>query len=243
MKTGIIIPTKNEEFNLPFLLQSIKKQSYKNYILIVADAFSEDRTTEVAQEYSAIVVTGGMPAVGRNNGAVEAIKWGCELLLFIDADIILPDTAFLERAVAEIKQRKLDVAGTFQKPYSIGNKNTVSLSKNLFYWSIYSVSNSGMYFFQWTKRPMFQVCMFATTNANKQIGGFKNMEYGEDIQYAADAGKLGLKFRMLSYPAKVWISPRRFREKGFFKSGTPYFLLHSLMGKRFEYGKTQRKYF
>ena len=77
---SIIIPTYNEEEYLPVLLESIKKQDFDDYEVIVADANSTDRTREIAEEYGCIVVDGGLPGVGRNNGARVAKG---EYLLFL----------------------------------------------------------------------------------------------------------------------------------------------------------------
>ncbi len=49
---SIIIPAYNEERFLPRLLESIKKQEFRDYEVIVADNHSEDRTTEIAQQYA-----------------------------------------------------------------------------------------------------------------------------------------------------------------------------------------------
>ena len=72
MILSIIIPTYNEEEYLPVLLESIKKQNFNDYEVIVADANSTDRTREIAKEYGCLIVDGGLPAVGRNNGAKVA---------------------------------------------------------------------------------------------------------------------------------------------------------------------------
>ena len=85
---SIIIPTKNEEYYLPKLLESIKRQDYKNYEIIVADAGSKDKTRDVARKSGCKVVKGGLPSIGRNNGAKYAKG---ELLLFLDADTVLPE--------------------------------------------------------------------------------------------------------------------------------------------------------
>ena len=81
---SIIIPAYNEEKYLPKLLECIKKQTYKGYEIIVADAGSKDRTGQIAKKYGCKVVKGGMPAVGRNNGAKVAKG---NILLFLDADV------------------------------------------------------------------------------------------------------------------------------------------------------------
>src|SRR5687767_6578001 len=101
---SIIIPTYNEEEYLPFLLRSIQAQSYKDYEVIIADASSTDKTRAIAAEFGARVVQGGLPGAGRNRGA-EAAKG--ENLLFLDADVILPDPWFLQMTVGEFEKRKL----------------------------------------------------------------------------------------------------------------------------------------
>jgi glycosyltransferase involved in cell wall biosynthesis len=80
---SIIIPTKNEEIDLPRLLESIENQTVEPIEVIVADGGSEDNTVEIAKNFEAKVIKGGMPGVGRNNGAQVAQG---EILLFMDAD-------------------------------------------------------------------------------------------------------------------------------------------------------------
>src|SRR3989338_5939746 len=103
----IIIPTKNEESYLPRLLQSIAKQTLQPVEIIVSDAQSTDATREVAFSFGARVVEGGPISFGRNAGASHAHT---ELLLFLDADVELRDPQFLEKALEEMLNRKLDLA-------------------------------------------------------------------------------------------------------------------------------------
>ena len=51
MILSIIIPTYNEEEYLPILLESIKKQNFKDYEIIIADANSIDKTREIWMHY------------------------------------------------------------------------------------------------------------------------------------------------------------------------------------------------
>jgi glycosyltransferase involved in cell wall biosynthesis len=103
---SIIIPTKNEEKLLPLLLDSIKKNPLsREYEIIVADAGSCDRTREIAQEYGARIIEGGMPAVGRNKGARAARG---DILLFLDADVAIHGN--MNHAIDEFEKRGLDVA-------------------------------------------------------------------------------------------------------------------------------------
>lgn len=55
-KLSIIIPARNEEYNLRFLLDSLQSQTLTPYEIIVVDDFSEDRTKEIAESYGVKVI-------------------------------------------------------------------------------------------------------------------------------------------------------------------------------------------
>lgn len=114
MKLSIIIPTYNEEKYLPKLLQSIRKQNFRDYEVIVADAGSEDGTREIAQSYGCKIVEGGLPAVGRNKGAEVAQG---DYLLFLDSDVVLTD-GYLESALEEFTENDLGISITQMIPLS-----------------------------------------------------------------------------------------------------------------------------
>lgn len=114
MILSIIIPTYNEEEYLPVLLESIKQQDFSDYEIIVADADSKDNTVKIAEEYGCIVVEGGMPAVGRNNGAKVAKG---DYLLFLDSDLKLTED-YLAKVIYEFKMERLGIAITQMKPLS-----------------------------------------------------------------------------------------------------------------------------
>ena len=66
---SIVIPTKNSERTLRECLESIKRQSYKNYEIIIVDGYSRDRTEEIARQYtdkfySSTAVTPGARNIG-----------------------------------------------------------------------------------------------------------------------------------------------------------------------------------
>ena len=89
---SIIIPTLNEEKIIEKTLKSLKKFQGE-YEIIVSDGKSTDRTIEIAKQYAdKIIVHEGENrqtiAMGRNLGAAAAKG---EYLLFLDADISIPD--------------------------------------------------------------------------------------------------------------------------------------------------------
>ena len=116
---SIIIPVWNEAKFLPRILECLKAQTYKHYEIIVADANSTDGTPKIAKKYGCKVVKGGMPGVGRNNGA-KAAKGS--LLLFLDADCTV-EKDFLKEAADEFEKRSLDVCGMYLTPDSKSLRN------------------------------------------------------------------------------------------------------------------------
>jgi glycosyltransferase involved in cell wall biosynthesis len=107
----IVIPAKNEARNLPILLTSLSKQDYPLLPLtgvFVADADSTDLTVEsallFADRLNISVIPGGLPSVGRNAGARRATT---PYVLFMDADIELPDPTLLRRSVEKMKRKSL----------------------------------------------------------------------------------------------------------------------------------------
>ncbi|MBW2981728.1 glycosyltransferase, partial [Candidatus Woesearchaeota archaeon] len=134
---SIIIITKNEERCLPKLLKSLEDQTFKDFEIIVSDAKSTDKTREIAEKHGYKIIDGGKPAKGRNNGARAAKN---DLLLFLDADVILPKD-FLEKNIKEFKERRLDCATAVYKPQ--GNK----LADRFMYFFYNLWARSMQYFF------------------------------------------------------------------------------------------------
>ena len=85
---SIIIPTLNEEKYLPRLLESIRRQNFSDYEIIVSDGGSSDKTEEIAKSFKATFFVDSSirhPSAQRNNGA--RISKG-DTLLFLDADSV-----------------------------------------------------------------------------------------------------------------------------------------------------------
>lgn len=82
---SVIIPAMNEEGYINFPLRGLRKQSFRNFEIIVVDGGSEDNTVKISKGYGAKVLVerkrGISPA--RNMGANAARG---EVLVFLDAD-------------------------------------------------------------------------------------------------------------------------------------------------------------
>lgn len=250
MELAIIIPAKNEEKTLPYLINSIKEQTFKDFKIIVADADSKDKTKEIAKKYGCEVVKGGNPSQGRNRGIEKAIKDKFKVCFIIDADSILPSKDFIKKGLKEFHERNLDLAGTLQNPYNTKTKidlenviESCKPSKNLEYKMIYGFTNFFLKSFQYTKNPKMGNGVFEKTNLYKSIGGFdETIEFGEDSRYSRYAVKKGYKFGILKEPAKIFTSPRRFEEKGFWNMLIKYIYMDVkiLLGYKFKFNGKAR---
>lgn len=211
---SIIIPTLNEEKNLKLLLKSLISQKIDAEI-IIADSNSKDKTRQIARQYNCIITPGGIPAVGRNNGARIA---KAQYLLFLDADIRLKK-GFLRRFLKEVKKRNLEVATCYAS----------ADSKNIFDKLAFNLANFWMWMFQKAKPFAHGFFIFCSKNIHEKIGGFnEKIVFGEDSIYVGEASKLG-KFGIVNL--RVYASTRRFKKEGRFKTQAKYFYynLHRLI--------------
>ena len=200
MTFSVVIPAKNEEENLLILLRSIKKQSLQPNEIIVADANSVDKTVQVAQQFGAKVVAGGMPSAGRNSGAKSASS---ELIFFLDADVELLDKDFFKKSIQSFDSQKFDfaTADVFPKDgnwfdkitHKVYNKYVRFLGKRL------------------PHTPGF--CILIKKELHNSIGGFDEaISFCEDHEYAGRAVKKG-KFGFLDN-VKIPVSTRRLKKDG-----------------------------
>jgi glycosyltransferase involved in cell wall biosynthesis len=212
---SIIIPTFNEEKNLPWLLESIKDQEGVAYEIIVADNASSDRTRKIARSCGARVVAGGLPAKARNCGAAMARS---EVILFLDADVILPARDFLSATLAEFNEKK----------FGIATCPVIPISEKMIDKLFHRAYNAYLK----TVRPIIArapgFCIFVRRSLHEEINGFdETILLAEDHDYACRAAKIS-KFGILkSYP--IIVSVRRFDRDGRFRIAIKYLLCEAYM--------------
>ncbi|HTX61085.1 MAG TPA: MJ1255/VC2487 family glycosyltransferase, partial [Methanobacterium sp.] len=200
MKLSIIIPTYNEEEYLPNLLESIKRQDFTDYEVIIADANSTDHTIEIAQSYGVRIVEGGIPSVGRNRGA-EAAQG--KVLLFLDADVIMSQ-GYLKSALMEFIESGVGIAITQIEPLSDKTFDRVSHDfANFFMRNVESIKPHGAGCYG----------MITWRKLHELVGGFdEHLDFGEDTDYIEKIGYLG-SFKVLRTP-RLFVSTRRVEEEG-----------------------------
>lgn len=176
---SIIVPTLNEELYLPKLLQSIASQDFEDYEIIVADNNSTDGTVEIARGFGARLVGGGMPSVARNRGA-EAARG--EYLLFMDADVFVPD-GFLSALFGRFQKDYIDICIPARRPTDTDRQ---------VYRTLFDLSNRYYKVMARIKPLGLGNCILVTSRLHRHIGGFdESMRFGEDYDYINRAARVG----------------------------------------------------
>jgi glycosyltransferase involved in cell wall biosynthesis len=201
----IVIPAKNEAVMLPRLLGSLCAQDYAGMVttrVLVADAGSTDGTVEAAMEFAdrlrVEVIAGGLPSVGRNEGARRARS---RYVLFLDADVELGEKTLIRRALDAMRERDLWCATT-----NIGCR-----LGGFFDDALYLANNVMQRIGSLLKPFATGMFMLFEREAFWRLGGFNEEAlFAED--YLLSKGVARRKFAIV--PGKVITTNRRFRKVG-----------------------------
>ncbi len=219
-RLSVIIPTLNEVYTLPGLLDALRAQTRPPDEIIVADAGSVDGTAEIARARGATVVPDGRngPGPGRNTGARAATG---DLLVFLDADV-LPQPDFLAAALEEFIRRGYAVAACLIDPLSDDPSDRIMVEAyNLYLLVLQPIS---------PRAPGY--CIFVRREIHQAIDGFNEaVKLAEDHEYVQRAAQQG-DFGVLT-SARLPVSMRRFKEEDLARLTLKYLWceLHALAGK------------
>ncbi len=201
----IVIPTKNEEKDLPCLLASLANQREIQAVVIVVDAQSTDQTRGIAHQAGAHVLEGGAVGYGRNAGARAAQT---EWILFLDADVLCPSPSFLVDVLTECEDRSLDLATCRIVPNS---------SRVFDRWA-YAVYHAYVTLLEHVLPHAPGFCILVRRSVHERIGGFdEGVVFGEDMEYVQRAARKGFRFGILRR-SSILTSVRRFEKDGRFRS-------------------------
>ena len=203
---SIIIPALNEEKHIGILLGSLAEQKIEESIeIVVADAGSTDKTKEVIQEHAVhfhkvSIVKGGMPAVGRNNGAKASSG---DVIFFIDADLRVTSPDFLKTTADFFRNNKLAIGTTPLKPDS--SKWIDHIMVGAYNLILYPAKYI---------RPLGAMCIVASREAFEKSKGYpEDVVMAEDHDFVKNCLPFG-KYGIL--PMRVIFSVRRFNKEGRF---------------------------
>jgi glycosyltransferase involved in cell wall biosynthesis len=232
VELSIVIPTYKEEKYLPKLLNCLRKQTYKDFEVIVADKPFKDKTRKIAREFKCKIVNGGLPSYGRNEGAKIA---NGDYILFLDADVRF-EKYFIEKYLNWHKSKNLGSSTCWSFSYDKTHKFDSFIVYNFM-----NLGNLLIFLTQGIKPSANGFCIMIKKNIHDKINGFdEKIEYGEDSEYvqrAKNFGKFAICLRTAVYP-----SIRRFTKNGPIKMCLKYIYL--ITKREFVgYDKKNAKYF
>lgn len=208
---SVIIPTLNEESNLPILLESLCKQTLRDFEVIVGDCGSTDKTKEKALEFvdklpTLLFTTQPRHSIGaaRNFGAKQAKG---VYFVFLDADVKV-EKNFLEEVKKHIECDGVDFLTMWNRSESTRWQGR----------ALFALLNHTMSLFAKIKPGANGPCMIASRELFEKIRGFDpDVIFGEDFDFASRSHKAGCKFGVYKTPI-IYVSTRRFEKEGFVKS-------------------------
>jgi len=182
-KISIVIPTYNEEEDIAKCIDSLIKQSYKDFELIIVDDGSTDKTTEIVKDFKKdkrVKLIKGQhkgPGFSRNLGAKQAKG---KVLVFVDADMIF-EKQFIKNLTKPIF--KQETIGTEDGGQRASNPDNI-WSKC---WGLFIIKGKTIHNKKSKEGNIFRAILKSEFN---KMGGF-DPKYGY-----ADDGTFFFKFRV-----------------------------------------------
>ena len=201
---SIIIPSWNDVKPLSSLLLSIRKQSFQNIEVIVADYQSTDGTPETAKNYGANVLTVTKKGIGYACDRATLRSKG-DIIIRTDADAFFP-----KWLIGRIVNLFAD------------SQNVMLIHGSHLYHDAGFFTNLLAHFYdKYWRRPENTTGFFIAVrrSAYFDVGGFSNVEYGEDWIFGQSLcrkyGKASIYYDPLNIIALT--SARNIKAKGFIR--------------------------
>jgi len=215
-KITIVVPCKNEEEYIQYLLDSLKEQRIGDTRIIIADA-STDNTREVIKankgNLNVKIIDGGPVSIAKNNGAKLVTT---PYILFIDSDVRFFSDKVIHDTVNELEKNNLDLIGLYLKCYDddfrakIGFMLFNGINNIMKYWVPFAV---GAYML--TRRSKFE-----------ELGGFAE-KYGTSEDFFLSKMYDVKKFKLVKH--YLGQDSRRFQKMGYF--GMAWYLIKNFWNR------------
>ena len=205
-KITIVVPCKNEENYIPYLLAHLRNQMIDSTRIIIADC-STDNTRQVIRDnctgLDVEIIEGGPVSTAKNNGAKLVTT---PYILFIDADVRFFKDTVIRDAVNEIESKNLDLIGLNIKCYDKDPRAMIGFT-------IFNTINHTLKFFS-----PFAVGAFMLTRRDKfeEYGGFPE-QFLTSEDYFLSRKYSPKKFKIVKH--HFGQDSRRFKKMGYFGMG------------------------
>lgn len=228
MKYSIIVPVYNRPDEVDELLESLCKQSFKDFEVIIVEDGSSVACKEVCDKYMErldlkyFLKQNSGPGQSRNYGA-ERSKG--EYLIVLDSDVVLPED-YLQAVEDELLRQSADAFGGPDRAHDSFTDTQKAIS-----YSMTSFFTTGGIRGGKKKLDKFYPRSFnmgIRRDVYMQLGGFSKMRFGEDIDFSIRIFDAGYKCRLFP-DAWVWHKRRTDMRKFFrqvYNSGIARINLH-----------------
>lgn len=228
MKYSIIVPVYNRPDEVDELLESLCKQSFKDFEVIIVEDGSSVACKEVCDKYMErldlkyFLKQNSGPGQTRNYGA-ERSKG--EYLIVLDSDVVLPED-YLQAVEDELLRQSADAFGGPDRAHDSFTDTQKAIS-----YSMTSFFTTGGIRGGKKKLDKFYPRSFnmgIRRDVYMQLGGFSKMRFGEDIDFSIRIFDAGYKCRLFP-DAWVWHKRRTDMRKFFrqvYNSGIARINLH-----------------
>jgi 4,4'-diaponeurosporenoate glycosyltransferase len=200
-RVSIIVPVRNEAHNLPQLLASLKIQTYTSCEIICVDDGSTDGTDEIIKQSSVrdLWIKEKPPGwMGKSYAChVGASQANGELLLFLDADVLL-ETKALESLVAAFDQERQTLSVL---PYHC-TKEPYEQASFLFNLIQYAGNGVGLPLFK-GHAGLFGPVILIEKNVYSAIGGHESIKAS-----IVDDVALGERLKSRHFPFELYMGRR-----------------------------------
>ena len=215
MKYSFIIPVYNRPDEVDELLDSLTRQTFRDFEVVVVEDGSVVPCKDIVDKYADRLSihyynkANSGPGQTRNYGVDRA---NGEYMLILDSDCILPDR-YLEAVEAELQRQKADAFGGPDRAH----ESFTDVQKAINY-AMTSFFTTGGIRGGKKKLDKFYPRSFnmgVRKDVYQALGGFSKMRFGEDIDFSIRIFKGGYQCRLFP-EAWVW-HKRRTDLKKFFK--------------------------
>ena len=203
MKYSIIVPVFNRPDEVDELLESLTRQTCRDFEVVIVEDGSQNPCKDVVERYKDrldicyLWKENGGPSAARNMG-VEACHG--EYVLILDSDCVIPE-GYLTAVEAELDREPCDAFGGPDR----ANAAFTPLQKAVNYTMTSFFTTGGI---RGGKKKLDKFYprsfnMGMQTSVYKQLGGFSDMRFGEDIDLSYRVFENGYSCRLFP-DAWVW---------------------------------------
>lgn len=203
MRFSVVVPVFNRPDEIDELLESLTTQTFKDFEVIIVEDGSQVPCNEVCLKYNGkldikyYAKENSGPGQSRNYGAERASG---DFLLILDSDVVLP-VGYMQAVEDELQRKDSDAFGGPDTAHPMFTPTQKAIS-----YSMTSFFTTGGIRGGKKKLDKFYPRSFnmgIRRETYKELGGFSEMRFGEDIDFSIRIFKAGCRCRLFP-EAWVW---------------------------------------